>query len=262
VWNSRPDSVAHHRSVILLALERGQLRKVTSPIHRYLINGGSVRQNVRQQYLKDLQEAWMQYPTAIERHHKSRIFLSRFLELQLAEWFEGRAWKVIGLEALRPESDIEAETQDGMRTSFEVKAIGTEDMDFQMILQSLAGDALAESVSPYAAVNYLLFRVYEAAKQLAGKNNGRRIAVVVVNDSTWWRFEVQLRNVWIDWGNPRFLGDDQVWGKFLEKQQLTYADLPKDLPETLANIDAAWIVRLSQDYKYQLEYETALPRSS
>jgi len=257
-WNCRVDNISYHRSVILLALERGQLGKVTFPIHRYLINAGSVRPNVRQQYLKDLQEDWMRYETAIERHHKFRMFLGRLTELQFAEWLEQRAWKIVGLEALRKGSDIEAESNDGLLSGFEVKLIGTEDTDFQMILQSLAGKVVADSVSPYTALNYLLFRVYEAAKQLARVKNGRRIAVVIVNELTWWRFEVQLRNGWIDWTEPRFLGDDPAWGKFLERQQLTYIDLPADLPQALSKIDGVWIARELQDYEYRLEYETAL----
>jgi len=213
---------------------------------------------VRQQYLKDLQEDWMRYETAIERHHKFRMFLGRLTELQFAEWLEQRAWKIVGLEALRKGSDIEAESNDGLLSGFEVKLIGTEDTDFQMILQSLAGKVVADSVSPYTALNYLLFRVYEAAKQLARVKNGRRIAVVIVNELTWWRFEVQLRNGWIDWTEPRFLGDDPAWGKFLERQQLTYIDLPADLPQALSKIDGVWIARELQDYEYRLEYETAL----
>jgi hypothetical protein len=260
-WSCRVDNISYHRSVILLALERGQLSKVTSPIHRYLISDGSVRPNVRRQYLNDLQETWMRYGTGIARHRKFRMFLGRLAELQFAEWLEERGWKIVGLEALRTGSDIEAETHDAVRSGFEVKLIGTEDTDFKLILQSLAGKIVADSVSPYAAVNYLLFRVYEAAKQLAGMKNGRRIAVVVVNDLTWWRFKVQLRNAWIDWSKPRFLGDDQAWGKFLEKQQLTYTDLSTDLPQALSRIDGVWIAR-QQDYKFRLEYETALPRSA
>ena len=124
-WHRRPDSISYQRSVILLALERGQLSKVTSPIHRYLISEGSIRPNVRQQYLKDLQEFWMRYETVIERHRKFRIFLSRLAELQFAEWLEGRAWKIIGLEALRTGPDIEAEMHDRIRGFFEVKFIGT-----------------------------------------------------------------------------------------------------------------------------------------
>jgi hypothetical protein len=36
-WHSMPDLVASHRSMLLLALERGHLNRVTSSIHRYLI---------------------------------------------------------------------------------------------------------------------------------------------------------------------------------------------------------------------------------
>jgi hypothetical protein len=130
-----------------------------------------------------------------------------------------------------------------------------------MILQSLAGQVVVDPVSPYTAVNYLLFRVYEAAKQLAGVKEGRRGAVVV-NEVTWWRFAVQLRNEWIDWTNPRFLGGEPDWKQFLVMQQRTYAELPTDLCPTLSKNDAVWIVRQLEDYEYRLEHEMALPRSA
>src|SRR5215469_11510504 len=52
-WHQNRDVVAAHRSMLLLALERGHLARLTSSIHRYLIEGGTVRQEVRRQYVKD-----------------------------------------------------------------------------------------------------------------------------------------------------------------------------------------------------------------
>lgn len=192
-WHSQLDTIGFHRSMVLLALERGHLDRITSPIHRYLIDGGSLRPNVRHQYLKDLRERWMHCVDPIERHRKSRIFHSRLAELQCAEWLEAQGWVIEGLEALREGPDIEAASAEGAAAAFEVKLIGTEDVDFEMILRNIAGEAAGGPVSAYSGINYLLFRVYEAAKQLAGINS-RRIAVVIVEDLTWWRFELQLKN--------------------------------------------------------------------
>lgn len=63
--------------MVLLALERGHLDRITSPVHRYL---------------------------------KSRIFRGRLTELQCAEWLEAQGWVIEGLEALRQGPDIEAIT--------------------------------------------------------------------------------------------------------------------------------------------------------
>src|SRR5690242_8498293 len=56
-----PDPVAHHRSIVLLALERGHLKRVTGPIHQYLLDADHIRPNVANQYVQDLRERWMQY---------------------------------------------------------------------------------------------------------------------------------------------------------------------------------------------------------
>lgn len=253
-WHIQSDKVAFHSSVLLLALERGHLSRVTSPIHRYLVHSGSVRPEVRQQYLKDLRERWMLYADPIERHRKSRIFRSRVAELQFAEWLETRAGAVTGLEALREGPDIEVTFAEGSVTAFEVKFLGGEDEDFRMILQSVAGLPAGGPVSPYAAINYLLFRAYEAAKQFSITSVNRSV-VLIVEDLTWWRFRIQLSNRWIDWANPRFIGQDPTWDEFLKEQQKRYPGLPSDVAATLREVDAVWIVRETYGYQFQLEYK-------
>jgi hypothetical protein len=74
-WHRQPDDVAYHRSVFLLAMERGHLDRVTSAVHRYLITSGLPRPDVRKQYLADLRERWMPYANPVARHQKLRIFL-------------------------------------------------------------------------------------------------------------------------------------------------------------------------------------------
>ena len=203
-WHRQPDTIAHHRSILLLAMERGYLGRVTSAVHRYLIAEGLPRPNVRQQYLQDLRERWMFCSDPIERNQKYRMFSGKLVELQFAEWLELQGWRVSVLEAFRKGPDIEAYASDGRATAFEVKFVGIEDDDFASILASLARQPAGRSVSLYDPVDYLLFRVYEAAKQLQ-QVKCDRIAVVVVEESTWQnRFEIQLSGGWFDCTNPSF----------------------------------------------------------
>jgi len=253
-WHAEPDSVAAHRSMLLLALERGHLARLTSPIYRYLVEGGGVRPCVRRQYVNDLRERWMHYPEPLERHQKSRIFTGRVTELQCAEWLEARGWVIAGLEASRMGPDIEARNASGALTAFEVKSIGSEDDDFEMILRSMAEGPSGGAVSAYSGINYLLFRVFEAAKQLA-QFDGHRVAVAVIDDLTWWRFERPLENHWIDWENPTFLGHDAAWGMFTKEQEGRYPNLKAELSSVVGGIDAAWILRRSYGYEYHLEHE-------
>jgi hypothetical protein len=64
-WHQEPDEVAAHRSMLLLALDRGHLVRLTSPIHRYLIENGGPHPGLRRQYVKSLREKWMFHLNAI-----------------------------------------------------------------------------------------------------------------------------------------------------------------------------------------------------
>ena len=74
--------------------------------------------------------------------------------------------------------------------------------------------AAVDSVSACNGINYLLFRLFEAAKQLDGVAS-RRVAVAVVEDLTWWRVDSQLKNQWLDWTEPQFLSPDVDWKRFI-----------------------------------------------
>jgi hypothetical protein len=195
----------------------------------------------------------MLYSDPIERHQKFRMFAGRLVELQFAEWLELQGWTVSGFEAVREGPDIEAYASDGRTTAFEVKFIGPEDGDFAMILKSLASQSTGGLVSPYDAANYLLFRVYEAAKQLE-RSDCDRIAVVVVDEPTWLRFKSQLNHGWIDWPNPRFFSG-HAWEGFLARQRTRYPDLPDDLQPTLQGLNAVWILKQSEGYLFHRECE-------
>lgn len=256
-WHRQPDEVALHRSVTLLALERGCLSRVTSPLHCYLLDGDSIRPDVRQQYISDLRERWMQYPDPTERHQKSRIFRGRLVELQYAEWLEANGKSIGALEARGGVSDIETVSADGSKTGFEVKFIGSEDGDFSTLLKAIAGKQAASVVSPYAAINYLLFRAYEGAKQLA-KVNGGRVVTVIVDDITWDRFQMQLEHGWIDWSKPQFIGEHTGWQTFLAEQRRRHDGLPGELATVLQGVDAVWILRQSSRFEFSVAYKYAM----
>jgi hypothetical protein len=199
----------------------------------------------------------MYYPDPIERHRKFRIFFGRLVELQCIEWLESQGWAVSRFEAFREGPDIEAYTGDNRITAFEVKFIGEEDVDFDIGLRSLAGQPSGRSVSPYVAANYLLFRAYEAAKQLQ-RMTCDRIAMLVVHDQTWYRFELPLRSNWIDWANPKFFPGDDAWKEFLARQQTRYPELAAGLQPALRSLNAVWILRLSYGYQYDCEVEVRI----
>src|SRR5262249_50383481 len=127
--------------------------------------------------------------------------------------------------------------------------------DFDMFLRSLANGPAGRAVSPHAAINYLLFRVYEAAKQLE-RFGGRRIAVAVFDNQMSHPFGRPLRGNWIDWSTPHFLPADPVWESCLQRQDAeSYPRIRTDVAPAVKAIDAVWIMKRSYGYKYSLEYE-------
>jgi hypothetical protein len=253
----RPDDAANHRSVLVLAHQRGCLNRATLPVHRYLLSSGTVRSDVRTQYIRDLQEKWILEDETLERHRKWRIFQGRLAELQCASWLEEQSYTILGLEALREGPDIEAISRCGVQSAFEVKFIGSEDTDFEMAFQSIAGQQPWYTVCPYTAINYLVFRTYEAAKQLQAIGPGRTVAVLIVDDMAWWRFERQLKGNWIDWESPEFVGLDPNprWQEFIHQQRKRYPGFPNDLAATIRGIESIWIVTQSSEFEFDLKYE-------
>ncbi|RMH31295.1 MAG: hypothetical protein D6690_16800 [Nitrospirae bacterium] len=232
-------------------MKRGHLGRVTSAVHRYLMTEGGPRPDISQQYLSDLREKWMLCQSPEDRHQKSRRFIGRLVELQFAEWLESNGWSDLGLEAFRVGPDIDA-NKEGRRVAFEVKFIGRQNTDFAAFLQSNAGQSAATSVSPYDAKNYLMFRVYEAAKQLQ-RINCDRIAVVVVEDVAWANFETQVTEGWIEWANPQFSDrHSERWTKFVQSQKTRYPNLSDDLQPTVRSLNEVWILIMRSDFQYDL----------
>jgi hypothetical protein len=200
----------------------------------------------------------MHYADPLERHRKARIFLGRITELQVAEWLELQGWTVVGLEALGSGPDMETLDPGCQLTRFEVKSIGTEDEEFKMILCSIAGHPAGGVVSPQVAINYLILRVYEAAKQL-GRFDPSRVALIVIGAGDWYRFKMQLQDGWVNWANPTFFNAGSDWENFLADQADRYPDLTRELCEVIGSIDALWILKRSSGYRYDLEIKRVFP---
>lgn len=249
-WHLWSDDAAHHESTLLLALDRGYLSSITSPVHRYLLESSRINPRVRKQYIKDLRENWIDYSDSLERHKKSKIFQGRVVELQCAEWLERMGWEISDLEAFREGGrDIEAKNARGGLTAFEVKFIGQDDRGFDTVLQGFREGVAYERRSPYCAANYLLYQVYKSAKQLQRSADTTRIALVVIDDLTWDNFQIQLKDGWIDWKNPNFMDVSFIDGKRKDD-----SNLDVELKMLLRSIHDVWIVKRSSGNQFQLMF--------
>jgi hypothetical protein len=248
----RAPDAARHASYLLLAFEAGCLARITAPVHRFLLHGDQPDSRVTKQYRQDLQERWLAVPDEIERHERFRQFFGKIVELRLAHWVADRGFRIKALEALGGAADIVAESPALGACSFEVKYIRQETDDFREVVRALAGEPSGGAVSPYAAANYLLFRVYEAARHLRGCE-GAPVVAIVIDASTWRRFELPLKDGWIQWNAPAFLPAPDGWEQFLADQRRRYPHLDSELAAVVSSA-SLWVLRVTEDYDYILEH--------
>lgn len=265
VW---PDYQDWHRlrdhafpSILLPALQKDCLGRVTSPIHRFFITDERIR-SVEKLYRQDLRERWWQYSDPLKQHRKKRAFLGRLAELQFAERLEQQGWSIDNLEAWDrgAKLDIEASAPDGISTSFEVKYLGTEDGVFRTLQEAIEdprGIAIGQRFFQ-ASINYLVFRTYEAAHQLKSSGS-HRIAVIIISD--WQGFDQQLADDWIDWNEPCFCKADKIWEDFCIKQLNKYPDLTDDMPEKINTLHEVWILEWTSDFEFVLKYKKKIKTS-
>ena len=252
---SGPPNRALHRSFLLLAFQRGCLAKITGPVHRFLFEGRSLRAELTDQYRRDLPETWLSETEEVERHERFRRFLGKIVELQVAEWLTLNDWVVSGLAALGAESDIEGSSPGQRPYSVEVKYIGQQTADFQQVVNAIAGQTAVGSMSLYGAINYLLFRVYEAARGLRRQTRSK-LVVIVVDAQAWHVFNLPLQHNWLDWKNPAFLPTTEGdWNQFIQEKRRRYPNIDTEIPELVQQLEGVWIVLLKGGYEYSLEYE-------
>ncbi len=259
----RPPDAARHGSFALIAFEQGHLARVTAPVHRFLLDGDQIHSKLTAQYRQDLQERWLSTRGEVERYERFQRFFGKVAELQLANWLVEQGWTVRALEALGGDADIVAESPTRDRCSFEVKYIGRQTNDFLRVIEALAGGDDGGAIPvlggvPYyflTAANYLLFRVYEAARCLR-HCPGTRIAAVVVDALSWRRFARPLEERWIQWNAPAFLEASDEWAEFLRTQRRHRPELDGELTPAVSSLNRLWVFRLAE-YECVLEYQVS-----
>jgi len=198
---------ARHGSMLLSAFKDDCLHKITSPIHKFLL----VAKKIKNGYIQELKENWLE-ANVLRRHQRFRGDYGKVIELLIAEWLENQGWKITNLEATCGNADIEASSPENIPHDIEIKYIGTEDDKFLSIVStrltkeqfsSLEEDLKAEeddrekrkkieesfrkadsgTFDPYSGANFILFKAYEAAKQLQRFRGGekRKMAIIVIS---------------------------------------------------------------------------------
>jgi len=278
---------AKHYPILLSALRWGYLKKITSPVHKYLIENGRPKKQLKRQYLEDLIEKWMiskeelKPKDELKRHQESRGYLGKLIEIQIAEWLEVQDWKINNLEAICGKFDIEASSPDGNEYAFEIKYIGQEDDKFLAVVDSdippdrfklliekltkkgdepkikrLVEKCKSRTFDPYSGSNFIVLRAYEAAKQLHISSK-RRIAIIVISNLSGGFLEIPIKENWMNWHQPMFLDACPQWDEFLaenkRKNPKKYGDIEKDLQSIPNSLSQLWIIEQGNGFTYSLE---------
>ena len=243
---------ASHCSILLLAFERGHLKEITSPIHKYFLKEGKPIINLNPNYIKDLQEHWMKQKNECERHKKAKIFQGKLVELQIAEWLEQQGWNIINLEAKGGEHDIECTDPSDINTAIQVKFIGQKKDEDEFLIS--AGTGTFSSYPLYTGINIVLLRVYESAITLQSSNK-KKIAIIVISEMFWPFVKIPITENWIDWKSPRFYENDTDWEELLRKEEKDkeYFTIKNNLSKAINTLDELWIVTRQEGFNYLIQ---------
>ena len=243
-FTKSPPDASHHSSVPFLAYRSGLLGDFTKSLHRFVIG-----KEISNQYKSDLRETWVLESDEISRFKKFRNYQSRLAELDFAKWLEAEQWEISNLEAYDGRFDVEAKSSTQEVVNFEVKFLAQREIVFESIRDSFANPTVAR-LAVYSPVDYLLFRLYEAAQQLKD-STAHSIAVAIVEDYQL-SFKIPLSENWIDWNNPQFLKRDSEISAFLEEKYKENSNLNADLITAIKSLDEIWILHYNNNFELEL----------
>ena len=250
-------NIVKHRSIVLGAFKNGFLSKITLPVHRYLLKGQEPKANLTNQYRKDLIEKWMLENDLLARHQKSRIFQGKLAEIMIAAWLEDKGWLIDNLEALSGKFDIEATSPKQISYTIEVKYIGHEDDMFEGIVESLRSGTVVDGSwkNGYDGCNFILFKAFEAAKQLSASTKNP-LAILVVSNMAWDLLEIQIKDQWIFNRPLRFFDSaSKKWKFFLRKKKSEnkFANIENELDTIIGDLQELWVMKEQNCLAYSLE---------
>lgn len=250
--SSAPDA-AYHCSVPFLAFRRGCLSDFTNSLHRFALDGTELRKEVTAQYISDLRETWVFEVDEISRFRKARNYLSRLAELDFAHWLETQQWQISDLEMYGGQFDIEGLCNDQVATAFEVKFLAQREVLFELNRASFMNPT-ADWLGWHSPIDYLLFRLYEAARKLLN-TRAKRIAVAIISDCDYdVSYEIPLSEGWIDWTSPAFLKRDSEIQTFLSAQYERNPNLDAELKTSITGLSEIWILRYEDSFQLQREH--------
>lgn len=250
IANEEPDE-ARHQSVILGAFFNGYLSKITSPVHRFLMDAENPKKELKPEYRNALFETWLMKKSTEERHDTFKKNYGKVIELLVAEFLFNKDWEICNLAALGAEADIIGLSPTKKKYYIEVKYIGQENEDFDLVVKSICGKKSGGSIDHNSAVNYLMYIIYTAAKQLE-KFASNKIAIIVISNMNWIYLKEPLEEKWIDWSSPKFFNDSTKWINFLESKKKDDPNIESDLKPIVNSLSELWIIKEENFMEFSL----------
>ena len=250
---SPPDD-ANHCSIPIVAYCLGHLQELTELIHRYLLAGNQPHPDLTSQYRNDFREKWLFESDPLARYRAARLYQSRIAELSFARRLERSGWRISNLEAYGGAYDVSAVSPTGEAVDFEIKFLAQREIVFELNRASFQAP-IAGRPGVYSPIDYLIFRIYEAARQLE-RSQSTRIAVAIVKDYQV-SYKIPLSENWIDWTNPTFLRRDSEIDAFLDRQYKDNPNLDLDIKRAVAEVNEIWILKDHEPFDFQLAHQFA-----
>jgi hypothetical protein len=233
--HSQEQDIASRCSVPFLAYKNNELDAFCAPLHDLIFARRGGAASLTHQYRTSLVEKWYAGPYPHSRFNRFRRYVGQLMEFHVACFMETAfGWQVHQMEAFsrEPCPDIVLQSDEvGTRIAASVKTLCRDEDIFDLSL-SPAPVRRRRSVfmSPYAPLNYLLFRICEAAWGLSNQSSYKRL--VVINLMEMLRFHGRLGEDWLDFDNLRFIYPDEG----LEDFWATRAEKRERAAETLAHM--------------------------
>ena len=256
-FTSKPQDDAFHCSIPIMAYCLGHLPDLCGLIHRYVLKKCIPGAEINPQYLKDLRETWIFKPDETSRYRAARLLFSRIAELSLANWLELAQWKIIDMELYGGDFDISARDPSGTTVDFEVKFLAQREAIFELNVASFR-NPVAQSIARYSPLDYLTFRVYEAARQIRHSAKKRIVAAVVTDYAL--SYQIPLSDGWLNWSQPKFLRLDSEIDEFLAKQYQLNPTLDADVSDAINSLDEIWVMRYKEHFKLARPHHYSVAR--
>jgi hypothetical protein len=172
-------------------------------------------------------------------------------ELLFAVWLHHEGWRIDGLEALGASTDVVATDWNGKSFVFEIKYLGQGEILFLLSVQALGEDGVSFGYIPvYSPLDYMLFRIFEAAKKLASLPRPRVVVMILSEYEAY--FEIPLAEHWIDWRNPKFFRKEIDIEEFLREQYASNPKLDHEIKYYISQVDQIWF--------YEIEHGLTIKR--